>query len=83
MERQHETVDAAVAAIGSKVTYAGSASSLLGWLATSEAGIVIGILVAIIGLVVNVVFKLREDRRQQEEHDERMRLLHAEAAHHE
>jgi hypothetical protein len=80
---QQQNVDAAVAAIGSKVTYAGSAGSVLGWMATSEAGVLFGILAAIIGLAVNVFYKRREDRRQQEEHDERMRLLRAEGAHHE
>jgi hypothetical protein len=83
MNDQQQTIEAAVAAMGSKVTYAGSAGSILGWMASSQGGVVIGITVAIIGLLVNVWFKAREDRRQQEEHNERMRLLHAEGAHHE
>lgn len=75
MDQPQETLEAAVAALGSKVTYAGSAGSILGWMTSSEGGVAIGILVAIVGLFVNVVFKLREDRRQQEEHDQRMQAL--------
>lgn len=82
MNQQQETVEAAVAAMGSKVTYAGSAGSVLGWMASSEGGVVIGIMVGVVGLLVNVWFKAREDRRQQEEHDLRMKALE-DGAHHE
>lgn len=74
-DNQQQTIEAAVAAMGSKVTYAGSAGSVLGWMASSEGGVVIGIAVGVIGLLVNVWFKAREDRRQQEEHERRMQLL--------
>lgn len=72
---QQETVEAAIAAVGSKVTYAGSGGSVLAWMTSNEGGVMIGVLVAVVGLVVNVFFKWREDRRQQEEHNERMRQL--------
>jgi cytochrome c biogenesis factor len=79
MDKQQETLDAAISAVGSKVTYAGSAGSVVSWLTSNEGGVVMGLAIAILGLAVNVFFKLREDRRQQEEHNERMALLRAEA----
>jgi cytochrome c biogenesis factor len=81
MEKQ-DTIDAAISAVGSKVTYAGSAGSVLSWMTSNEGGVAIGVLVAVIGLAVNVFFKWREDRRQQEEHEERMLQL-KEHGHHE
>lgn len=69
------TVDAAIAAAGSKVTYAGASGSVLAWITSSEAGVVCGIVLGIIGLVVNIIFKRREDKRQQEEHEARLRAI--------
>lgn len=66
------TIDAAIAAAGSKATYAGAGASLSGWLLSSEAGVMFGIVLGIIGLLVNFYFKRREDRRLQAEHDARM-----------
>lgn len=77
---QQTTVDAAISAAGSKVTYAGSTASVLGWMTSNEGGVVIGVVIAFIGLAVNVFFKLREDRRQQEEHELRMKALEEDAA---
>jgi hypothetical protein len=75
MDQPQTTLDAALAAVGSKVTYAGSGGSVLAWLASSEAGVVFGLFMGLAGLIVNFVFKLREDRRQQEEHEQRMQAL--------
>lgn len=68
------TVDATVAAISSKVTYTGAGASILGWLMSSQAGILIGIMLGIAGFVVNWYYRAKEDRRQQTEHDRRMGL---------
>lgn len=81
MDQPNNTIETAVSAVASKVTYAGSGGTILGWLASSEASVVIGIGVAVVGLVVNIVFKIREDKRQQEEHDERMAHLRDGASH--
>lgn len=77
-DQHHQTLDAALAAAGSKVTYTGAGTSLLGWLTSSEAGVVIGIVLGIVGLLVNLYFKHREDKRQQVEHETRMRAIRGE-----
>lgn len=69
------TIDATLAAAGSKATYAGAGASLVGWFTSSEAGVVIGIALGVLGLLINVYFKHREDKRQQEEHETRMRAI--------
>lgn len=69
---ENVTIDAALAAVGSKATYTGAGFSLSGWLLSSEAGVLFGIVIGVIGLGVNFYFKRREDRRLQEEHNARM-----------
>lgn len=73
--QDHANIDTAVAAAASKVTYAGAGASFFGWVASSEAVSLIGILAAVIGLAVNVYFKRREDKRQQERHEVQMRAI--------
>lgn len=68
MDRQQtieHVTDVAVASAASKVTYAGSFSVGFGWLMSNEAAIFFGILLGVLGLIVNVVFKWREDSRQE------------------
>lgn len=69
------TIDAAVAAAGSKATYAGAGASISSWLFSSEAGVLAGIVLGVLGLIVNTIFKVREDRRKQAEHEARMTEL--------
>lgn len=69
------SIDAAVAAAGSKATYAGAGGAGLGWLLSSEMGVLIGVIIGIAGLAVNFYFKRREDRRLSEEHELRMEAL--------
>lgn len=65
----NETTTAAAevvgAAVGSKATYAGAGVSAASWWLSSEAGVVIGIALGVLGLVVNIYFKLRSDGREQ------------------
>jgi hypothetical protein len=74
-ERMNQTVDATVAAIGSKATQAGAATSVTSWVLSSEFGVLAGILIGFVGLIVNVYFKRREDKRLQAEHEARMREM--------
>ena len=68
------TVDATMAAIGSKATYTGAGASVLGWLMSSQAGILVGIIIGVGGFLVNWYYRHKEDKRRQEEHDRRMGL---------
>jgi hypothetical protein len=71
-EVKQTTLDATLAAVGSKATYTGAGTSVLGWWASSEAGVIIGIVLGIIGLALNWYFRRREDYRQEAEHQARM-----------
>ena len=70
--------DATLSALSSKATYAGAGASFWGWLTSSEAGVVFGIVLGIVGLLLNLYFKRREDARQQVEHEARMRAIRGE-----
>ena len=66
------TIDATMAAVGSKATYTGASASVLGWMISSEFGVLFGLFLGLVGLCVNWFYKHKEDKRQQAEHDRRM-----------
>lgn len=67
------TFEATVAAAASKATYTGAGASVLGWLMSSQAGILFGIMLGVGGFIVNWYYKHKEDKRRQAEHERRMR----------
>lgn len=78
------SLDAAAASAASKATYAGASLTVSSWLLSSEFGVLVGVLIGLIGLVVNIYFKFRDDRRnaaahraEMREHEKRMKLLDA------
>lgn len=71
---QQATFDATMAAAGSKATYTGATTSIVGWVLSSEFGVLVGLLLGIGGFVINWYYKHKEDKRQQAEHDRRMGL---------
>ena len=71
---QQATYDATMAAAGSTATYGGASTSVLGWLVSNEFAVLIGILIAIAGFLVNWYYRHKEDKRQQAEHERRMGL---------
>lgn len=72
---EHET---AMAAAGSKATFAGAGASIFGWLTSSEFGVVAGIVIGVIGLCVKWYFRRKTDKREQREYEARMRRMGAE-----
>ena len=72
--KEHLT-DASIAAAASKSTYTGAGLTITGWLVSSEAAILVGMVVGILGLCINFIFRLREDRRQERLHQERIKKL--------
>lgn len=68
----NQTFDAAMAGFGSKATYTGAGTTTVGAFFTSEVGVIAGIVIGVLGLIVNIYFKNREDKRLQTEHDARM-----------
>lgn len=69
----HATLDATLAAAGSKATYGGASASVLSWFLSSEFGMLAGLAIGFAGLIVNWHYRHKEDRRQQAEHEKRMR----------
>lgn len=72
---RQETIDAAAAGLGSKATYGGAAVSGLGWFLSNEFFGLMGVLVAIIGLYVNIHFKRKANERAEREHELRVARL--------
>ena len=69
MTPTEHTLDATLAAAGSKATYGGASASVLGWLTANEFAVLIGAAVAVGGFLVNWYYKAKDDRRRQIEHD--------------
>lgn len=72
MSPTSQTVDAALAAAGSKVTYAGSGVTITGWLLSSEFAVLLGMLLGLAGFVVNWYYRHKRDKREAAEHRARM-----------
>lgn len=69
-----ETIDTA-AALGSKATYAGAATSLIGWVGVNELVAITGVVVAIGGFAVNWYYKHLANKREVEKHKAEMKQL--------
>jgi Bacteriophage holin family, superfamily II-like len=67
------TVDATLAAMGSKATYTGASASVLSWMVSSEFGVILGLFLGVGGFAINWYYRHKEDKRQQLEHERRMR----------
>jgi hypothetical protein len=73
MTPEHQaTFEATMAAAGSKATYTGAGASVMGWVLSSEFGVLFGVFLGLGGLAINWYYKYKEDKRQQQEHDRRM-----------
>lgn len=70
-----DNVETVLAALGLKFTKGGAAVSVLGWLASSAAAAWFGAAIAAIGLAVNVYFNWKRDKREQMEHEARMKEM--------
>lgn len=70
-----EAVDITIAAVGSKTTYIGAGVTGLGWFLSNEFFGLVGLLIGVIGLSVNIYFKLHANRRSKIEHELRVERL--------
>jgi ABC-type transport system involved in cytochrome bd biosynthesis fused ATPase/permease subunit len=73
-----QTADITISTIASKSTYTGAGMTIGGWLLSSEFAVLVGMIVGVTGLIVNIVFKIREDRRQERMHQEKIKQLRGE-----
>lgn len=72
---KQETVDATMAAIGGKTTYAGGGMAVGGWYLSNEFFGIAGLCIGAIGLWINWYFRRKQDRRDQREYEARMRAM--------
>lgn len=61
-----------IASIATKATYSGGATAVVGGFTANEIAAFVGAAVAVLGLVVQVIFKVRADRREAEMHRARL-----------
>lgn len=80
-----QAAEAAVSAVASKATYGGAGAIIGGWAFSSEFSVLVGIVVGVLGLLVNWYYKrkltsieirLKEEQaaRDREAHEARMGL---------
>lgn len=59
----------------------GSGTVILGWVSRVDWIAIIGVTVLVATFVANLIFRRREDRRQQEQHEANMKLLNSKIPH--
>ena len=70
-----DTIDAAMAAVGTKATYAGAGVSGLGWFLSNEFFGLAGVVIGTFGLLITWYYKHKANKRHEREHELRMLLL--------
>lgn len=89
--RGHIT-DATVASIGSKTTYTGATTALVGWLTVNNVVAILGAVIALAGFVVNAYYRRRDheltrqlalEREAREREIHQLRIARLRAAHRE
>lgn len=65
---REQLTDSAVASIGNKATGVGTAVTAAGWLTLNDIALIGGLLIAILGFVVNWYYRHREDERLRAQH---------------
>jgi hypothetical protein len=73
MSTTQHSLDATLAGLGSKATQAGAGTSIVGWALSSEAAVLVGITVGVVGLAVQWWYQRKRDKREQAEHERRMK----------
>ena len=71
-EHTQAAIETTIAATGQKMAVAGGGASFLGWVTSSDWLAFVGILVAVLGFVINIYFSYQRNKREQKEHDLRM-----------
>lgn len=75
MKVQDALTDSTIASVANKATYTGAVSAVYGGLTANEIAAFGGLAVAILGLLIQLLFKVRSDRREAEFHSRRMSRL--------
>lgn len=75
MNMRNQTLDSAMAAVGSKATYAGAGVSGVGWFLSNEFFGLAGVLIGLSGLLITWHYKRQAHRLRVREHELRAELL--------
>jgi hypothetical protein len=67
--------EATVASVANKVTYGAAGTAFWGGMTANEFAAYGGVLIAVIGLIVQWYYKRKESRMRSEEHGARMAML--------
>lgn len=70
--RPLETIGADVA---SKATYTGASTTVFASLLQIDWAVFIGVIVGVAGLIINLYFKIREDKRREKKREEEHQLF--------
>jgi hypothetical protein len=70
-----EAIDATIAAVGHKTAQGGAGLTILGWALSSEGTAAIGLFIGAVGLTIQWYYRRKQDRREQAEHEARMRMM--------
>ena len=70
-----QAAEATIAAVANKVSYSGAGAAVIGGLTANDIAAFGGLLIAVIGVVIQFYYKRKSDRREAEEHTARMDTL--------
>jgi cbb3-type cytochrome oxidase subunit 3 len=66
-------VEVAASTVATKSMYAGGGVTVFGWVFQVSAATAIGLIITILGFLVNFYFQFRRNRREELEHKARMK----------
>lgn len=66
---EQNTMDASLATLGSNTTYTGATTTTISWMLSSEFGIAVGVLIGVLGFIMNLYYSRKRDQREQAAHD--------------
>ncbi len=74
-------VDAIGASFGSKTTVVGAGAGVVGWAAQIDLLGLAGVICAVLGLLINLYFQIKRDRREAAESNARIKQIESEIDH--
>jgi hypothetical protein len=74
-ESEKMTIEATLASMGSKATYTGAGVTISGGVMLSEVAVIVGMVIGVLGLILNWHYRAKEDKRAGAEHARRMKEL--------
>lgn len=72
MSLEKQAIENTIATISGKTTYAGAGTTVTGWVLSSEFAVLAGLLLGVAGFLVNTYYRVKQDRRDQLEHELRV-----------